>query len=83
MVDHVLRFENLHEDFSQLMETYDLDVKLPTHKAPKYLHDDRLSAKDLYPETIEIINRVAAQDFVLGGYEMITNMDVRDKRHLQ
>ena len=75
MVDHVLSFENLHEDFSQLMETYDLDVKLHPKPAKYNYESSRLTTKDLYPETIAIINRVAAQDFVLGGYEMVTSMD--------
>ena len=75
MVDHILSFESLHEEFSQLMETYDLDIKLhPKSTLYKY-KSSRLTARDLYPETIAIINRVAAQDFVLGGYEMVTSMD--------
>lgn len=30
IVEHVLRFENLREDFSNLMDRYDLSIELPT-----------------------------------------------------
>lgn len=73
IVDHVLKFENLDQEFAELMAQYQLNVVLP----PSHVNQSKkkLTVKDLTPETLEVINRFAARDFELFGYEMITNMD--------
>jgi hypothetical protein len=35
-----------------------------------YKNDGKLTSQDLFPETIALINRYAAKDFVLLGYDM-------------
>lgn len=78
LVDHILHFENLHEEFAALMKAYDMDVVLPIPEKKNHASNDkRLTAKDLYPETLEIINRVAAKDFVIGQYKMVTDMNAK------
>ena len=78
MVDHILHFENLHNEFSALMKMYNLDVVLPVpEKKDHASNTNRLTAKDLYPETLAIINRVAAKDFEIGQYPMVISMNTK------
>lgn len=65
---HVLRFENLNEEFDQLMATYGLDIKL---LKKVNVSVKRASTSDLSLETIEYINRLYEKDFTTFGYEMV------------
>lgn len=64
-IKHVLRFENLVEEFNALMKNRNIPLTLGLHrnKADKFF-----SEKDLLPETVALINDVYAKDFELLGY---------------
>jgi len=66
VVDHILRFENLDEDFSKLMKKYSLNVRLGKEDVRD--KDCTLTADNLSKETIEIINTIYSEDFSLLGY---------------
>jgi hypothetical protein len=65
---HVLKFENLKEEFDALMEKYNIDVQLDVHHNQ---NNKRFSVKDFSKETIDLINVVYEPDFRLFGYKMI------------
>ena len=73
MVDHVLHFENLNSEFAELMHYYELDIKLHS-SINSNTNRKRLTARDLTPKTLEVINRVAELDFKLFHYEMRNDM---------
>ena len=62
----VLRHEALEEDFNDLMNEYGHPFTL----GPKVndLPEKPMNISDLYPETIELIQKVYARDFELFGY---------------
>lgn len=66
IVDHVLKFEDLPNNFDELMEKYNLNIKLN-----KVMNKtDRIyTIEDLNPETLKIIETYYAQDFKTFGYE--------------
>lgn len=73
IVDHVLQYEHLHEQFTELMTQYNLPVNLDS-EADETENDSRqglLSVKDLFPETVQLINEIFLQDFRNFGYPMI------------
>ena len=65
---HVLRFENLDEEFSELMKKYGYSIEL---KKRVNVSQKSASIKDLSLETIEYINKVYEKDFTTFGYEMV------------
>ena len=72
IVDHVLKYEELREEFADLMDHYDLPVYL--NSTVNQRNDKkrvRLTVMDLFPETIQRINDVARKDFLNFGYSMI------------
>lgn len=69
VIDHILRFENLDEDFDALMKLYNLDIELPK-KLNARNSTDLLTVKDLTMETIYVINKVYLMDFVRFSYPM-------------
>jgi len=74
VIDHVIHYENIQEEFNNLMEIYGLDLKLPnkeSHGVNTRGKNSKLSHFDLFPETIAIINKYAADDFTMFGYEMV------------
>lgn len=66
---HILKFENLNNDFNNLMKKYSLNIKLDTkqNKGNKIYTVDSLSS-----EVIQIINNVYDKDFKIFGYEKIS-----------
>ena len=66
---HVLKFENLKNDFDNLMKSYNLPIRLKKNsmKSPNKI----FGVKDLDRETIDIINRVYDKDFELFGYKKL------------
>ena len=84
MVDHVLKYELLREQFTELMKLYDMPVFLD--RGVDQPMDDstnnsrRLTVMDLFPETIERINEVAWQDFHNFGYKMIDPKRLAEQR---
>ena len=79
-VDHVLRFERLEEDFSRLMQLYDLShVALPSkknrrnarnaHAVTANTSQELLTPANLTWETIRVINECYNDDFELFQYD--------------
>jgi hypothetical protein len=71
IVAHVLHFENLQQEFGELMKMYgqqngNLPVRNFRNKATA-----RLSVDDLTQGTIDLINEVYANDFEIGHYKRI------------
>jgi hypothetical protein len=67
VIDHVIRYENIQNEFHALMDAYTLDIVLP----PKP-QVNGFSKKQLTRETIAAINEYAKRDFELFGYTMVT-----------
>jgi hypothetical protein len=65
---HILKFENLKEDFENLMVEYSIDLKLDIHtnKAPS---SKTFTIDDFSSELIEVINTIYDKDFKLFDYE--------------
>ena len=65
---HVIKFENVKEDFDKLMRTYHLDVTLDVvanKPSSKIFH-----VSDLSEKTVRLINEVYAEDFRKFGYQI-------------
>jgi hypothetical protein len=79
VIDHVLHFENLHEDFHALMQAYNLtDIVLsPKPKSTATdMHDTgrvsqlrTLGVENLTETTIRLIDHIYARDFLAFGYQ--------------
>ena len=65
---HILRFENLEQEFNQLMKDYGYSIVL---NKKINVSDKHCSMNDLTLETIQLINRVYEKDFLRFGYHMI------------
>lgn len=82
VIDHVLKYENLHQEFAELMKKYGLGhVKLKKFAPPALdpIGRPRFTLADLEPRTICIINRRYAKDFALFGYTQIQSCGIFDK----
>jgi len=66
---HVLKFENMKEDFDSLMKLYNIDIVLDVHKNKS---KNLIKMEHLYKNTIELINSVYSKDFELFNYNKIT-----------
>ena len=68
IIDHILRYENLEDEFNSLMKSYDLNIRLDTHenKANKLY-----AVKDINQKNIDLINKTYHKDFVLFGYRKL------------
>lgn len=73
IVDHVLRFENIQEEFPKLMALYGLENKVVLESGGRTnaAENKRLGFQDLDVETVQAINRLYQKDFELLGYEMV------------
>lgn len=67
MVDHILRYEWLDAEFSDLMKKYSLNIEL-SKKENVRTSLSKLTVADLTQETIDIINDQYSEDFTLLGY---------------
>lgn len=65
---HILKFENLNEDFNCLMKKYNLDITLSHDNKAK---DKIYSVNDFSKELIELINDVYHYDFIYFNYNKI------------
>lgn len=72
MVNHVLKFEEIQEEFPKLMRQYGLDQKivLPKEHTNSAHGSGRMTVKDLSRETIKVLNEAYEMDFKLFGYDM-------------
>ena len=73
MVEHVLRFENLQEEFDALMAHYSLNISLPSKHGQRHRSSDAtLGIKDLSNETVRLIEARFGRDFELGNYTVLS-----------
>lgn len=71
IVDHVLHFESLHDEFPKLMECYAMNLTLPNERVNKRQDGAALTVANLTAESIALINEVERISFEVFGYEMI------------
>ena len=71
IVEHVLRFENLQENFAGLMAKYDLAIRLPERKF-RHSVGKELSVHNLTKENILLIETIYWDDFREFGYEVLS-----------
>ena len=71
IVIHILKFENLKEEFDNLMKLYNIDMVLDIHSNKS---ESIITFDDLSKETINLINTVYNKDFELFNYDII-NVD--------
>jgi Sulfotransferase family len=71
VITHILRYENLNEEFTDLMKKYGLeDIRLPPKPSP--LEGEVVFSKEfLSPETLAAINDFYRSDFLIFGYPMV------------
>jgi len=82
VINHIVYYENIQEDFNSLMQQYGLDMKLPDRDSSgvnKRAEDSQLTHLDLQPDIIALINKYAHSDFELFGYEMVDNFDGKNE----
>lgn len=76
VVDHVIHFENLEREFSELMDQYQLNLTLPPHETHKS-GKGGLDRKSLDPgvmltdDTVAVINEYYAKDFETFGFSLL------------
>jgi len=76
VIEHIVHYENIREEFNNLMGIYGLKLKLPnkeSHGVNTRGEESKLNHLDLLPETIAVINKYAVDDFKMLGYEMVDN----------
>jgi hypothetical protein len=66
---HILKFENIEEEFNNLMKQYNLNIKLDNKD--NITEKKLFSIKDFNNEVITLINKVYDKDFELFGYNKI------------
>ena len=70
IIDHVLHFESLDEDFTALMEQYKISIDLPKRVNERNTTVSTLTTANFTDETIRVINAYYADDFILFNYTM-------------
>ena len=71
IIKHVLRFENLTDEFRALMELYDLPMRIPTRKV-RPSHQKMVDVYNLTRRNLELIERLYEDDFREWGYEILS-----------
>lgn len=64
-IKHIIKYENLDQEFRDLMELYKLEIKLEKKQNTKICN---LTVDNLYPETKELIYKMYSKDFLAFGY---------------
>ena len=67
-VRHVLKYENLEQDFNSLMKSYNISLRLPRIKVNRSPRIRSLTIADFDKKTLEAINNVYARDFEMFQY---------------
>ena len=75
VIDHILRFEHLNEDFSTLMTLYDLPIRLSGKKIYVRNSNAKMTVANLTKETIDVINKVYDKDFAPFNYLKVSSPD--------
>jgi len=79
VIDHVIKLENIDEEFAALMDMYNLSdtIKLPAgnegkfNKAPMHGSNKKLGVQDLSDDTLRVIERHYNRDFDFFNYTRI------------
>jgi hypothetical protein len=74
-VHHILHFENLTNEFNDLMAKYKLNITLldtKTKSSVTVKEDDRFGPQDLYPKVRRVLEELYVNDFALGNYSLIS-----------
>lgn len=74
MVDHVLHFENIEEEFDELMSENnyeDMDLSKKENQRKVRTKKSVLDVDDLDKSTVELINELYSEDFGIGNYRMM------------
>ena len=68
IVNHILKFENLNNDFKKLMQHYGLNIELDeiTNKT-----DKKFGVESINEENISLINNIYDKDFKIFDYQKI------------
>lgn len=70
----ILKFENLNEEFNNLMDFYNIDLKLDRHNNKSA--DKKFSMSDFSEELLKLIHLVYKKDFMYFGYNMLSDCNV-------
>jgi hypothetical protein len=82
VINHVLKYDSLHQEFAELMKQYRLEhVQLSNFStlATDPVGRPRFGVADLEPRTICSINRRYAKDFELFGYTQLQACGISDE----
>jgi len=76
VVDHVLKYETLHEDFAKLMDIYGMNISLHSRDVRTgRSYEKKIGVAELQPDVLKLINEIYADDFEEFGYDMILPED--------
>ena len=70
IIDHVLRFENLNEEFQELIKSYSLNIILGNRSNVRKNYTS-LSVANLTRPTVNKINSCYANDFKFFNYSLL------------
>ncbi|KAG7344966.1 sulfotransferase family protein [Nitzschia inconspicua] len=74
LVQHVLHFEYLQDQFASLMRAYQLNISLPQEKLnSRKEFPTNCTVADLTKTTMQLIEDVYRDDFELGGYPILSH----------
>ncbi|KAG7351563.1 sulfotransferase family protein [Nitzschia inconspicua] len=74
LVQHILHFEYLQDEFDSLMGAYRWNITLPKHKMlDRSEFTTACSVQNLTRTTLQLIEDVYRDDFQLGGYPMLSS----------
>jgi len=65
---NIIKFENLEEEFNNLMRKYNIDLKLNKHS--NKCNEKKFKVSDFSLDLIRLINVVYEKDFIEFGYSM-------------
>ncbi len=68
VVDNILRFETLNDDFKKLMQKYNSDIELNIHIGKSSITDNACTIDWLSPDNILLINELYDKDFEYFEY---------------
>jgi len=72
VVQHVLKYETLADDFNALMEQYNLTVRLTPDDRQQVVDGKKLTVNDVSKANIALINELYRQDFEMFGYDIVS-----------
>lgn len=73
VIPHVLKLENLNQEFDQLMFDYNCEIRMGKKRnlSGKFYSDKKYGREDISDENIKLINYKFEKDFEYFGYDMI------------